>query len=1123
MRLLISLLIICATTFADTPSPTNIKARMYSGDGITPITSTSGSINVNLTNSTAIVASDAASGPIGSPTPTKATLVAGSDGTNLIPLKTSSGGVLEVNGSGSTQPVSAASLPLPSGAATSVLQSTGNSSLASIDSKLTSPLSVSQSGAWSTGRTWTLNSLTDSISTAISSIALPTGASTEAKQDVGNSSLASIDSKLTSPLAVTGTFYQATQPVSAASLPLPSGASTSALQGTANTYLSAINGKLTSPIAVSQSGTWTSGRTWNLDSSTDSVATTITSIPLPFGASTAANQSTEISKLTSIDSKLSAPLSVTGTFYQATQPVSAATLPLPAGASTSAKQDIGNASLASIDTKLTAPLSVTGAFYPATQPISATSLPLPTGAATSVKQDTEIATLSSIDSKVATSTLQSSGNTLLTNINAKLNSLGQKAMVSSMPVAISSDQSAIPVTQSGSWTIPLPSGAATSAKQDTGNASLASIDSKLTAPLSVAQSGTWNLNNISGTVSLPTGAATGAKQDTGNSSLSSIDSKLTNGTQESRITDGTNTAAVKGAATAPTVSDPSLVVAISPNSPIEVTSVPPVNTYVTGSITTDCASGFGCGVGSYVQVATDGYSTLGYETHGTWSATITTDISYDPLCESSPDTVLWFNTASFDTDGNRSQYITNWGSGLDDDPWVMNVASAHCARVRAVSFTSGPVEVSLSTGVGTSAVWSVSTGNAASGATDYGNPVKVGGRYNTSFPTLSDGQRGDLQLDSSGRLYTASTQSGTWNINNVSGTISLPTGAATSANQTTANASLSSIDSKLTSPLSVAQSGTWNINNVSGTISLPTGAATSANQTTANSSLSSIDGKLNSLGQKAMTASVPVVISSDQSAVPASQSGTWNINNVSGTVSLPTGASTEASLAKLTLTQGSTTSGQSGPLMQAAVTSATPSYTTSQTNPLSLDTNGNLRVTNRSAGTAGSAVPDRVLQVGGSDGTNLRALATDTSGNIRNVGNVASGATDSGDPIKIGGKYNSSTPSFTNGQRGDLQIDQFGNTRVSSGGSSFANVTTATTTTHKSGAGRLLSVCLGTNAGNGHTLTLYDNTAGSGTTITTITTSGGSVPGNCMKPDLYFSTGLTSVTTGTSNWTLVWQ
>lgn len=51
---------------------------------------------------------------------------------------------------------------------------------------------------------------------------------------------------------------------------------------------------------------------------------------------------------------------VTGTFFQATQPVSAAALPLPSGAATAAKQDTEITSLASIDGKLTNPLPVSG-------------------------------------------------------------------------------------------------------------------------------------------------------------------------------------------------------------------------------------------------------------------------------------------------------------------------------------------------------------------------------------------------------------------------------------------------------------------------------------------------------------------------------------------------------------------------------------------------------------------------------------------------------------------------------------------------------------------------------------------------------------------------------------------
>jgi hypothetical protein len=51
------------------------------------------------------------------------------------------------------------------------------------------------------------------------------------------------------------------------------------------------------------------------------------------------------------------------------------------------------------------------------------------------------------------------------------------------------------------------------------------------------------------------------------------------------------------------------------------------------------------------------------------------------------------------------------------------------------------------------------------------------------------------------------------------------------------------------------------------------------------------------IGQEAMAASIPVVIASDQSPVDVAQSGTWDIGDVTGTVSLPTGAATEATLA----------------------------------------------------------------------------------------------------------------------------------------------------------------------------------------------------------------------------------
>lgn len=43
-------------------------------------------------------------------------------------------------------------------------------------------------------------------------------------------------------------------------------------------------------------------------------------------------------------------------------------------------------------------------------------------------------------------------------------------------------------------------------------------------------------------------------------------------------------------------------------------------------------------------------------------------------------------------------------------------------------------------------------GTIASGIADAGNPIKVGGKYNATAPTLVDGNRGDLQVDVNGNL-----------------------------------------------------------------------------------------------------------------------------------------------------------------------------------------------------------------------------------------------------------------------------------------------------------------------------------------------------------------------------------
>lgn len=179
-----------------------------------------------------------------------------------------------------------------------------------------------------------------------------------------------------------------------------------------------------------------------------------------------------------------------------------------------------------------------------------------------------------------------------------------------------------------------------------------------------------------------------------------------------------------------------------------------------------------------------------------------------------------------------------------------------------------------------------------------------------------------------------------------------------------------------------------------------------------------------------------VVLPTDQTSIPAVQSGTWNITNISGTVSLPTGASTSAnqttiitSLQLIDNPIGSVSAGTAGTssfLTGGVFNTALPSLTNTQQSATQLDSSGRIIIspltnssivksqvqdnagtgitstlisakqsldvniansvaiptTDKADGTTGTAVPGTTMQVGGSDGTNLRTLKTDTSGNL---------------------------------------------------------------------------------------------------------------------------------------------
>lgn len=77
------------------------------------------------------------------------------------------------------------------------------------------------------------------------------------------------------------------------------------------------------------------------------------------------------------------------------------------------------------------------------------------------------------------------------------------------------------------------------------------------------------------------------------------------------------------------------------------------------------------------------------------------------------------------------------------------------------------------------------------------------------------------------------------------------------------------------------------------------------------------------------------------------------------------------------------------------------------------------------------------------------------------VGNVASGTVDSGAPLKIGGKYNATLPTFTDGQRADVQ--------TTANGVVLTTITQGSTTAN---------VGLVTSDGSGNASALYVNTRG---------------------------------------------
>ena len=274
--------------------------------------------------------------------------------------------------------------------------------------------------------------------------------------------------------------------------------------------------------------------------------------------------------------------------------------------------------------------------------------------------------------------------------------------------------------------------------------------------------------------------------------------------------------------------------------------------------------------------------------------------------------------------------------------------------------------------------------------------------------------------------------------------------------------------------LAVTQSGTFNITNISGTVSLPTGASTATLQTTGNTSLNSIDTKTPALSSGRVPVESNLVQGLTDTQLRASDVPVSFTRLASGTDSVtivPSGTQT---------------------------VSGTVTANIGTTNGLALD-----------ATVDGLLKPSSTLNAVGSI-TNTVVVKADSLINQTNAFKVDGSAVTqpisaASLPLPTGAATESTLAALSN---------KFDN--------DFANINTNTTTTVKSGAGVLKRIVVNKIGTSSNTCTIYDNTTATGTIIGTIDPVHTQM---VFEYDVVFNTGLTIVTaTGTAaDLTIVYQ
>lgn len=200
-----------------------------------------------------------------------------------------------------------------------------------------------------------------------------------------------------------------------------------------------------------------------------------------------------------------------------------------------------------------------------------------------------------------------------------------------------------------------------------------------------------------------------------------------------KLTDGTNgPVAVKAPSTAAVAADPALVVAISPNNSLSLS---------TADIT---ATGALNALNAAVQVSTAGEATAGFQlASGTLIGTI--------VCESSFDGGTTWNQTYFDTPANGKLLTIVFASAnAATAATIVGIGGTGLSRVRVSAYTSGTANVTVrsTTRSDPSTLFTGPPGIATAPP----DIAQVGGAVTTSAPTYTTGTYNAISLDTAGNV-----------------------------------------------------------------------------------------------------------------------------------------------------------------------------------------------------------------------------------------------------------------------------------------------------------------------------------------------------------------------------------